>query len=136
MVSLSSKRSPLTAPTATTTCPQHQKIALPILEGYLFQAVAEIALLTAESNYTCLHLTSGKKILVCKTLRSLESLLYPFSQFVRVHRSYIVNLHLVEKYIRGKGGQVILQDGRSVSVSNGRKADFLKALERYYGQPL
>ncbi len=111
-----------------------QKIALPILEGYLFQSVAEIALLTAESNYSCLHLTNGKKVLVCKTLRSMEALLQPFPQFVRVHRSHIVNLHLIEKYIRGKGGQIVLQGGHSVSVSNSRKANFLSALGRCYRQ--
>jgi len=111
-----------------------QKIALPILEGYLFQSVAELALLTAESNYSCLYLTNGKKVLVCKTLGSMEALLQPFPQFVRVHRSHIVNLHLIEKYIRGKGGQIVLQGGRSVSVSNSRKANFLRALGRCYRQ--
>ena len=132
MISLPPKTKPPFEGPTTAVCSEHQKIALPTLEGYLFQSVAEITLLTAESNYTCLHLTDGRKVLVCRTLRSMEAMLRPFVQFVRVHRSHIVNLYLAEKYIRGKGGQLVLQDGRSVSVSDSRKAGFLSALERCF----
>lgn len=132
MISLSPKRSLSSNPLATGGCHQNHKLMLPIFEGLLFQSVAEITLLEAESNYTRLHLTNGGQVLICKTLSLMETALAPYPQFVRIHRSYLVNLHTVEKYIRGKGGQVILQDGRTVNVSNSRKASLMEALEYCY----
>jgi len=132
MISLSPKRGLSLSNRATGGCQQNHKLMLPIFEGLMFQSIAEIALLEAESNYTRLHLTNGGQVLVCKTLSSMEDALAPYPQFVRIHRSYLVNLHMAEKYIRGKGGQVILQGGRAVNVANGRKAALMEALEYCY----
>jgi two-component system LytT family response regulator len=132
MISLSPKRNLSPKPGASGGCHQNHKLMLPIFEGLLFQSIAEIALLEAESNYTRLHLTNGDQVLVCKTLSLVGAALGPYPQFVRIHRSYVVNLHVVEKYIRGKGGQLILQDGRAVNVANSRKSALMEALEYCY----
>ena len=110
-----------------------RKIALPTIEGYVFKKVEHIVLLEAEGNYTRLLFTDNSKILVCKTLRNTEQMLAGHPQFIRIHRSYTINLNHLEKYIRGKGGYVVMENGQSVSVSNSRKPHFLKALEYYFG---
>ncbi|MCB9293228.1 MAG: LytTR family transcriptional regulator [Lewinellaceae bacterium] len=109
------------------------KIALPTIEGYIFKKVEQIVLLEAEGNYTRLQFSDGSQILVCKTLRATEGMLAAHPQFIRIHRSYTINLNHLEKYIRGKGGYVVLENGQSVSVSNSRKNHFLKALEYFFG---
>ena len=110
-----------------------KKIALPTIEGYVFKKVEQIILLEAEGNYTCLLFDDNSKILVCKTLRNTEQMLAGYPEFIRIHRSYTINLNHLEKYIRGKGGYVVMENGQSVSVSNSRKPHFMKALEYYFG---
>lgn len=110
-----------------------RKVALPTLEGFIFKKVEQIILLEAEGNYTRLQFADGSQILVCKTLRNTEEMLAGYPQFIRIHRSYTINLNHLEKYIRGKGGYVVMENGQSFSVSNSRKPQFMKVLAYYFG---
>ena len=111
----------------------YRKIALPTMEGIHFEKVEEIVNLEAKGNYTNLNFINGKKLLVCKTLREMEQMLNAGNQFVRIHRSFTINLNLLKKYIKGKGGYVIMENQASISVSAGKKQDFMNALEIYFG---
>ncbi len=111
----------------------NRKIALPTMEGIHFEKIEEIVRLEAKGNYTYLHFINRKKLLVCKTLREIEQGLNAGNQFVRIHRSFTINLNLIQKYIKGKGGHVVMEDQSSVCVSTGKKQEFLNALEIYYG---
>ena len=111
----------------------YRKIALPTMEGIHFEKVEEIVNLEAKGNYTCIHFLNGKKLLVCKTLREMEMLLNAGNQFVRIHRSFTINLNLLQKYIKGKGGYVVMENKKSISVSAGKKQAFITALEIYFG---
>ncbi|MCC6280573.1 MAG: LytTR family transcriptional regulator [Saprospiraceae bacterium] len=108
------------------------KIVLPTMEGMCFEKVKQIAYLEASGNYTVLHFTDGRQILVCRTLREVE-LLLPDSAFARIHRSHTVHLKHLKKYVRGKGGHVVLQNGVSLTVSAGQKDFFLDSLRNYFG---
>lgn len=110
-----------------------RKIALPTMEGFHFEKVDEIVRLEAKGNYTCLHFVNRKKILVCKTLSEIEQGLNAGNQFVRIHRSFTINLNLLQKYIKGKGGHVVMEDQSRVCVSAGKKQGFFNALEKYFG---
>jgi two-component system, LytTR family, response regulator len=111
----------------------YRKIALPTMEGIHFKKVEEIVSLEAKGNYTNLHFTNGKKLLVCKTLRKVEKILNAGNQFIRIHRSFTINLNLLQKYIKGKGGYVVMEDKSNIRVSTGKKQDFLRAVEIYFG---
>ena len=52
----------------------------------------------------------------------------PPEVFIRIHHSTIINKNYVEKYIRGEGGQVLMQDGKVLDVSKRKKAEFLQAI--------
>lgn len=108
------------------------KIVLPTMEGMCFEKVKQIAYLEASGNYTVLHFTDARQILVCRTLREVE-LLLPESAFVRIHRSHTVHLKHLKKYVRGKGGHVVLQNGVALTVSAGQKDYFLEAVRQYFG---
>ncbi|MBL7806135.1 MAG: LytTR family transcriptional regulator [Saprospiraceae bacterium] len=108
------------------------KIVLPTMEGLCFEKVKHIAYLEANGNYTVLHFTDGRQVLVCKTLGDVENLL-PGAAFVRIHRSHTVHLRHLKKYVRGKGGHVLLQNGVTLTVSAGQKDDFMHAIKHYYG---
>jgi two-component system LytT family response regulator len=111
--------------------PISEKVALPTMEGIHFEEVKNIISLEAQGNYTMLLLDNKRKILVCKTLREMEELIRS-EAFVRIHRSYTINLNKLAKYIKGKGGYVVMDDGSHVNVSAGRKKEFMEALEFFF----
>jgi two-component system, LytTR family, response regulator len=105
---------------------ERQRLAIPTSEGMQFININDIIYLEASINYTNIYLIK-QKFLVSKNLKEFEDLLPP-NIFLRIHHSYIVNKNFVEKYIRGDGGQVVLQNGVSLDVSKRKKADFLQAI--------
>jgi len=103
------------------------KIALPTMEGLQMILVNSIISCEADSNYTILLLKGNKKVIVSTTLKEIEESLEDYS-FARVHRSYLVNLNEVEKYIKGEGGYLIMSDGSNIDVSRNKKENLLKKL--------
>jgi two-component system, LytTR family, response regulator len=108
------------------------KVVLPTMEGLCFEKVKHIAYLEASGNYTALHFTDKRQVLVCKTLREVEMML-PDAAFVRIHRSHTIHLRHIKKYVRGKGGHVVLQNGVTLSVSAGQKDYFMESLKQFFG---
>jgi len=117
-----------------TTITRHRsdKIMLPTMEGFCFEKVKQIAFLAAGGNYTTLHFMDKRQVLVCKTLREVEMML-PEAAFIRIHRSHTVHLRHLKKYTRGKGGQVLLQNGMMLAVSAGQREMLMDALKKYFG---
>ena len=103
------------------------KIALPAMEGLQMIPVDTIISCESDDNYSKIQLKSGKKMLVTRSLKEMEEILEQYS-FIRVHRSYLVNLNEVEKYIKGEGGYLIMSDGSMVDVSRNKKEQLLKKL--------
>ncbi|MDO6431518.1 LytTR family DNA-binding domain-containing protein [Flavitalea sp. BT771] len=46
--------------------------------------------------------------------------------FMRVHKSHIINMKYIKRYIKGEGGVVILSDGSEVEISRREKNAFLQ----------
>ncbi len=111
--------------------PISEKVALPTMEGLDFEEVRNIVSLEAQSNYTEIRLINKKKILVCKTLKEMEEAIRS-EAFVRIHRSHTINLNRLSKYVKGKGGYVVMDDGTTINVSAGRKQEFMEALEVFF----
>jgi two-component system, LytTR family, response regulator len=89
--------------------------------------INNIVRIESNSNYSKIFLVNGKNMVVTRLLKDLESLLLPY-KFYRVHHSHVVNLKYVTKYIRGDGGQVVLQNGDTIDVARRKKEEFLKLL--------
>ena len=107
--------------------PTNEKIGLPVGEGIRYIKLTEVLKCEAERAYCNFYLTSGEKILVSKPMKEFEAQLEQ-SGFIRVHKSYIVNMDCVQTYVRGKGGYLVLTDGSSVAVSARKKEIVLAAL--------
>ena len=100
------------------------KITIPQLDGFEVINTADILFCKADDNYTEIYLNTNKKKLVSKTLKYFEEALND-SSFARVHKSYLVNVNEIVKYVKGKGGSVVLSNGKEISVSASRKSDLL-----------
>ncbi|WMI69427.1 LytTR family DNA-binding domain-containing protein [Mangrovimonas sp. YM274] len=100
------------------------KITIPQQDGFEVLNTADILYCKADDNYTEIFLGNNRKKLVSKTLKYFEEALIG-SSFVRVHKSYLVNINEVTKYVKGKGGSVVLSNGKEIMVSASKKSDLL-----------
>ncbi len=103
---------------------QSKKVILPVMEGFEIIHVSDIVRCEANDNFTSFHLTNGKKMLICRTLKFYEECLSDFD-FVRIHKSHLINLQYVTKYNKGKGGFVTMSDGSQVDVSPNKREEFI-----------
>lgn len=99
------------------------KLTLPQQDGFQILNISEILYCKADDNYTEIYVLN-KKIVVSKTLKYFEDALLEFP-FARVHKSYLVNVNEVVKYKKGKGGSVVMSNGKEVLVSASKKKEFL-----------
>ena len=100
------------------------KITIPQQNGFEVLNTSDILYCKADDNYTEIYLNNNKKKLVSKTLKYIEEALNGAS-FARVHKSYLVNVNEVVKYMKGKGGSVVLSNGKEIMVSASKKSDLL-----------
>jgi len=105
----------------------NSKLTLPNLNGFDIIDIADIIRCEGQKNYTTFFLKDGKKILVSRTLKDYERLLTEHN-FLRVFQSHLINLGYIKKYIKGRGGEVIMSDGISIPVSREKKSELLAKL--------
>ena len=102
-----------------------QKLALPNEEGLELVLLDDIVMCEADRAYCNFHLKSGKKVLVSKPMKEFEGILES-NGFIRIHKSHIVNINYAKKYIRGKGGQLLMEGGSIVPVAVRKKEELMK----------
>lgn len=100
------------------------KITIPQQNGFEVLETKNILYCKADDNYTEIYLKDNKKKLVSKTLKYIEEALAD-ANFARVHKSYLVNVNEIVKYLKGKGGSVVLSNGKEIMVSASKKSDLL-----------
>lgn len=107
---------------------QTNKVAIPTMEGLEFIDKDKIIRCSSEGNYTRIFINGRQPLLISKTLKVVAELISAPHQFVRPHASHLVNINYVAKYIKGTGGQLILDDGFVIPVSKHKKSGFLDSL--------
>ncbi len=100
------------------------KIALPTTEGFSFVKRDDIMRCEASGNYTIFYLKNKTKYIITKTLKHYEQMLVEFG-FFRVHKSHLINLIYVQKFIRGKQGYVQMIDNKNIEVSTRKREELL-----------
>ena len=104
-----------------------KRLAVATIEGFEFINIKDIMWCGSEKGYTLFHLVNRQKVTSSRNLGYYEALLN-HTGFCRIHHGIIINIQFVSKYIKGKGGCVIMEDGVTLEVSQRRKTDFLSRL--------
>lgn len=104
-----------------------QRIALPMSDGLLFVETENIIMFEADRVYTNVYMVDGSKILVSKPLRVFEDMLIDRETFFRPHRSFLINMRYLRKYVKGES-IIELDNNLSLTISRDRKAEFEKLL--------
>ena len=87
--------------------------------------ISDIVHLESEGEYVRMHLADGTTITTLFRLKNMEAAL-PSDMFMRVHRSYIVNLRCIKGYVRGR---VFLSDTEYVPIGENYKESFQHYIE-------
>ena len=108
---------------------KENKIAIPTNTGLEFVMIKDILRVESSSNYSRIYLSGGQNLLVTKLLKDFEEILLPHG-FFRVHKSHLINLGYIRKYIRGDGGQIVMENGDMVDVARRKKEEFLSLINK------
>lgn len=105
------------------------RIPAPLGNEIVFIPVHDIVYFEASNIYTNCYTKHGKEYLVDLTMTKLEEKL-DNSRFYRVHRSYIVNMELIEKIskLSGKYDIILIGADKPIPISQSRLSDFLKVV--------
>jgi len=96
------------------------RLAIPTPHGYDIVKTDNILFCEGEGNYTNIFMMQGTKHVSSKTLKEYEKIL-PKKKFVRIHQKYIANIDYIQKYLKGRGGTVVMEGGHHLAVSQNRK---------------
>jgi len=110
-------------------------LKLPTSNGIITICTDDIIRVQAISNYSKLFFAGNRKglpktLVVAKVLRWFEEQLGS-SDFVRVHRTHIVNRKFISSFANSdlkpsNGGKLFLSNGELIEVSKRKKPSFLK----------
>ncbi len=114
--------------TTSSQQPYLERIAVEMRGKVRVVPVEQIDYITASGPYAELH-TGDRTHIIRETMNTLEERLDP-KQFIRIHRSAIVRLPLVETMLKGAGGdyEVVLKGGLRLPVSRSRREELERRL--------
>jgi len=103
------------------------KVALPTQNGFELIKLNSIIYCTSDSNYCRVVCNNEQEFLISKTLKFVEELIEN-DLFVRIHKSFLVNINYVVKYDKNDALKVTLTNGEQLPVSVRKKDQFLNAI--------
>lgn len=110
---------------------EKMKLCIPSLKGFQVVDIEEIIYCEANGNYTNFYFTNRATICASKSIHEYEQLLSDCN-FVRTHKSFLINLKHINEYIRGEGGSLILSNGKEVEVSRRKKEGLMMKIKSFY----
>ncbi|SFQ57505.1 LytR/AlgR family response regulator transcription factor [Hymenobacter arizonensis] len=114
---------PAPAPPVAQAPPAADSIFLKTDAGTERVRFADLHIVEGYGNFVKCHLASGRMLLTAETMKQMESQL-PATQFMRTHKSYLVNLASVERL----SGNVLLVGAREVPVGSTYRQEVLRQL--------
>jgi two-component system LytT family response regulator len=104
-----------------------RKIVLSTAEKMHIVDIDDIIRCESDDYYTRFFFKDGKKLLISKTLKEHEELLGD-KQFIRPHKSHLVNIKYIKGFLKNDGGYILMSDGTQVPVSRRKKEYVINAL--------
>lgn len=105
---------------------REKKLALPGVTDIHYVKLENIIRLQAERNYTRFFFDDKSDFVSAKTLKDYEEML-PETDFIRVHRSHLINVRFIKQYDRD--GFLVLNDGSKMEVARRKKEQVLSFLK-------
>lgn len=105
---------------------QKRKIVVPTQNGIEFVKIEDIIFCEGTQGYTKIHFANNKFILSSQSIGNFNKML-EHQDFYLVHKSFLINLNCVEKFLNE--GYLLLSNGEKIPVSRNRKSELLRVLK-------
>lgn len=109
------------------TSDEDATIALPEINGFSIIKVKDIIRCEGERNYSRIFFTDGKSLLISRTLLEFDNMLVSHG-FFRIHRSHLISLRNVNRYLKSDGGVIEMVDKTQLPISPKFKNELLNRL--------
>ncbi len=104
-----------------------KKLRFPVTGGSKYVRENLISHINAAGSYSELYIEGENRIVASKKLKFFESLLSDSPNFIRCHRSHIINLFKVKEFHKGES-RVVMENGSTVNISRDKKTEIEKRL--------
>jgi two-component system LytT family response regulator len=91
-------------------------ILLDVENGFIIRNSRNIEYCYAKNSFSIVVMQTQKEYMITKPLKELEELL-PLNQFYKTHKSYLVNIYYIRKFVRAKENYVQMESGAKIPVS-------------------
>jgi two-component system, LytTR family, response regulator len=95
----------------------NKKIVVPLMNGFEIIKLQEILFIKAEGSYAHIHQENGSSLMVSHNLKYYEDLFNGENNFIRVHRSYLVNINFVKRISRNDGATLVMENNTELPIA-------------------
>jgi two-component system LytT family response regulator len=106
-----------------------KKLCLPVFNGHEYINLEELEYIEASGSYSIIHLTTGKSKTISKNLKYFSEVLDGNPNFVRVHRSFLINLKHMTKFSKNGRGVILMSSGIEIDLARERREIFFEAIK-------
>ena len=117
-------KSRLDALTANLNSEKEKVLCIPVMSGYEYLRLDEIEHIEADGSYTKIMCVDSKTKTVSKNLKYFENALLDQERFIRVHRSFLINLDQMRAFSRTGRGTIVMKSGKEIDLARDRREDF------------
>lgn len=104
-------------------------LCVPVTNGYEYMTLSDIEYIEADGAYVHIYLSDQKHKTVSKNLKYIENALEGASDFLRVHRSFIINVKRIARYSKSGRGTLLMKSGKEIDIARERKQEVLQVLD-------
>ena len=102
-----------------------------MVDGVLFVEFEDVIMLEADRMYTKVFTKNEGEILVSKPMKFFMDILSEVDEFYKPHRSFLINLKYIKKYVNKDGGYIIMTNEKTVGISKDKKDEFFDLILNY-----
>jgi two-component system LytT family response regulator len=110
----------------------NKKLVLKTLENIYLVNSRDIIQCRSDDCYSIIETVEGEKIMVSRVLKEFDEMLSDHG-FFRVHRSHLVNLRHIKRFIKQEGGYVMMANNDKIPVSSRSRERLLRLFEEMEG---
>lgn len=104
-------------------------IIIDVEGGFVMENTGNIEYCYACQAYSTVVTNTKQEIVFTKSLQQLE-LILPSTQFYRTHKSYLVNIHYIKKFVRAKESYLLLKSGSKIPVSVRKSVNIVSEIKQ------
>ncbi len=105
-----------------------KRIALHVNDKVKLINVTLITYIEADDSYCRIRLVTNENYTIAKLLKDFEEMFSNSCDFVRIHKSCMINVKHIREYTKGEPCVIEMQDGRQFEVSRRKKQEVLEKL--------